>query len=472
MKRRNIILATIATLAVIGGVIVASGKTIQVTAGQSIQAAINQASAGDTVAVQAGTYTERLSIPKSVTVICETAQRCIIKGADVSGGATLDGFYSLNSTNYEGAIIVTGSNNIVRNNKIENACMVGAYLKGSNNLAENNDVFGSRQCPVAGHTGFDADGFRVEGVENVFRGNYIHDIYYNSINTTAHIDCFQGWIGSSNTVLENNVCDVQTRNAILANSGVNIEKDTGMIIKNNYFRVSGKYVMVETTSKDTVIENNIFVGRDDPQGFPYQYGLFGSGSGETARGNIFYHVITSNPLMGVSDGGGNLFVDPKLNGYCSTAYPLIGVPCGSIPPTATQTKTVTVTTSRTPTNTATVTATKTATATATSTYTPTPTLTASPTLTPEPTTISICNGQLSQVNLRVHIVYPSNQTLRMRSAPALGDNIRAAIFPDPGIEWFVIEICHDVLDNYWGELGEEMWFALKYGGVYFSDWRE
>jgi len=376
---------------------------VTVQPGQTIQAAINAASAGDVVTVKAGTYNERVTVGKAVTLICETRQTCIIQGAVLSGNVTLDGFYSLNSATNSGAIVANGSGNKIINNKVEGSCMVGINLYGSANTAENNEILKSRQC--AGSSGADADGIRYFGANQVMRGNYIHDISQTT-NPTAHVDCFQTWGGASKAIIENNICDNYTANATLASSGANIENDTDATFRNNYWHIRGKMIMIESSSSGTKIDNNIFIGGANVT-TPVQYGLFGSGSGEVARNNMFWQVFVSNgtPLLyGVTDGGGNLSgVDPLMSGYCSLAYPSRGVPCGVvIPPTSTVTPSPappsatpsftpipsTITPSITPSRTPTRTPTGTSTASFTPTLTPTPTqsrtVTAQPSSTPTP----------------------------------------------------------------------------------------
>ena len=83
----------------------------QVENGQSIQAAIVGAADGDTIVVDAGTYTENLTIDKAVTIlganagIAGTATRgaeTIIQGTttvSAIGPVTIDGIEVLNTSN-------------------------------------------------------------------------------------------------------------------------------------------------------------------------------------------------------------------------------------------------------------------------------------------------------------------------------------------------------------------------------------
>lgn len=267
-----------------------------------------------------------------------------------ASGVTVQNCTVTGDSSNAGGIAVNGSNNTILNNVITGACMAGIIVRGDDNLIQGNEISKSKQC--AGTSGPDADGIRYFNNGNVIVGNYIHDILYDSVNTTAHIDCFQTWGGASNTVIENNICDNATNNATLAGSGANIENDTGAIFRNNYFRIAGKQIMVESSSSNTVIERNIFISGPVIPYPPYQYGIFGSGSNETANNNIFFGKKSENGtsfLLGVSNISGNLIgVDPKMDGYCSLAYPNIGIPCGGTTATPTITPTMTVTATKQP----------------------------------------------------------------------------------------------------------------------------
>jgi hypothetical protein len=223
----------------------------------SIQSQVDAAPAGSTILIQPGTYNEVVTINKAIILKCATQKTCVTHSFIINGsGVTVDGFYSLGSSNYEGAMIVNGNSNTVSNNVIESACMAGIVIKGSSNLALNNEILKSRQCPGSGS---DADGIRIFADGNVARGNYIHNI--SSLqNPTAHIDCFQSWGTLTNATIENNYCyNLESGTTGAGTTGV--QTDVGNVhnitIRNNVFRVAHGLNMRGDGISAT---NNVFVG--------------------------------------------------------------------------------------------------------------------------------------------------------------------------------------------------------------------
>ena len=96
----------------------------------TIQSAIDDASAGDTIEVVAGTYNEALVINKALTIQGENRDTTIIDGegmlslaVDIQDQVTFQGFTVRNFTslpdNYIGAILVEGNGSVINNNIIE-----------------------------------------------------------------------------------------------------------------------------------------------------------------------------------------------------------------------------------------------------------------------------------------------------------------------------------------------------------------
>ena len=210
---------------------------------------------GETAIVAAGNYGERVSIARAGTlaapIALQAANSADVKllGFDLSGSSwVLNGFDISTQTNGSAGvgIYVTGSasNDTIENNYIHELChegifmdptvshisvlnnriwraeMAGAQVDGTNDLIQGNEVWGTQQQPVlAGGIysgcvtpgGADADGFRFFGQYNVFRSNYIHDIYTVSpTNPNPHTDCFQTWGSAAMKVddilIERNFC--------------------------------------------------------------------------------------------------------------------------------------------------------------------------------------------------------------------------------------------------------------------------
>lgn len=259
---------------------------------RTIQKCAGVAGAGSTCSVAAGTYSERVNVTRS-GIIFQANGKVTIQGFVISTSNTkVIGFYSLNSSNNSGAFYVNGSGNTIKNNIAEGPCMAGIVLNGNSNLAENNEIFKSRQC---GGSGADADGMRVFGDGNVIRGNYVHSISKAS-NPTAHIDCIQNWGTLLNTIIEGNTCNV-------ADAG--IQTDVGNVrnitIRNNVFTASRP---LNIRGEGLKITNNVFVGNAASSFVSLQ-----SSSNVTFQNNIVYNTsdgILTSPGM-ITAGGYNIF---------------------------------------------------------------------------------------------------------------------------------------------------------------------
>jgi hypothetical protein len=222
---------------------------------RTIQKAADSLQAGQTAIVAAGNYGQRVLITRSGTsaapITLQAANRADVQlpGFELTGSYwVLSGFdistrtngregygihvsgsaaYDTIQNNYihelcrEGIFMEPGVSHIsVLNNRIWRAEMAGAQVDGTNDLIEGNEVWGTQQEPVraggiyAGCVtpdGADADAFRFFGQHNVFRSNYLHDIYTASpTNPDPHTDCFQTWGSAAMKVddilIERNVC--------------------------------------------------------------------------------------------------------------------------------------------------------------------------------------------------------------------------------------------------------------------------
>jgi parallel beta-helix repeat protein len=115
----------------------------------TIQAAVDAASAGDTIIVRDGTYTENITLDKSITIKGEGMP--VLDGSGVSSvitiiadGCTIDGFKITGGPPtwwLEAGIKVLSDNNTILNNVAENNGSYGIALFESNyNLLSNNVV--------------------------------------------------------------------------------------------------------------------------------------------------------------------------------------------------------------------------------------------------------------------------------------------------------------------------------------------
>ena len=109
MKKYRTLAAVVISMALI------AIPLILVQPGQSIQAAVNAAVAGDVITVAPGNYPESVVVTKSnLTIKCEVPLQCTAKRFDLWGSnITLDGFKLVGGLSY--GIDVRQSNNTVRN---------------------------------------------------------------------------------------------------------------------------------------------------------------------------------------------------------------------------------------------------------------------------------------------------------------------------------------------------------------------
>ena len=169
---------------------------ISLSAEDSIQEAINQALTGDTIVIQAGTYTEELTIDKSITLRGE--EGVVIEGDGegnvitiVGDGVTIEGLTVENSGTEKdnaGIYVQEGSNHVIKDNVFKDT-MNGIYINKStknvitgNQISSVSDHFSNRGSGIFVYGGSDhtieenvmmrvQDGVYLESVSNVHLRN-------------------------------------------------------------------------------------------------------------------------------------------------------------------------------------------------------------------------------------------------------------------------------------------------------------
>jgi parallel beta-helix repeat protein len=142
-----------------GALVLAEPDVIEVSAGGSIQAAINAADPGDTILVHSGTYDENITINKALSLVGENRDSTIIQGISspqslyvvtiLGANVVLTNFTIKKSSmaEYTSGVLVVSGSNVISSNKI-----IGSYYglriyasSGnviSNNIISNNSAFG------------------------------------------------------------------------------------------------------------------------------------------------------------------------------------------------------------------------------------------------------------------------------------------------------------------------------------------
>jgi len=249
----------------------------------TIQEGINDADDGDTVLVYNGTYTETVTLNKTLTLIGEEMPKIDAHGSGdainiTADNSTVKGFCCVNAqpSPYAG-IYVKSNNNVI----VDNTCKdndVGIYLSGTsnevrNNIADYND-----------HHGINLLGLSSENIiaNNTARNNndgihlkYSHDslienntVFDNSDNNIGLIFCENNWI------LGNNIAKGE--------NGILLEFSDSNKFANNTVQENDVGIAIEIGSKDNLICNNNMLNNTGKQVY-IQF----SGSSNVFRGNYW-----------------------------------------------------------------------------------------------------------------------------------------------------------------------------------------
>ena len=128
----------------------AGSANVIVSPSESIQAAINNATTGDTILVLAGIYNESLVVNKSISLISEDRDQTIINGQNnqsiiniAADNVTIEGFTIQNALNLNpthGIIILNSEGNVISHNRIENSQQGITATSSSNDIISDNIV--------------------------------------------------------------------------------------------------------------------------------------------------------------------------------------------------------------------------------------------------------------------------------------------------------------------------------------------
>lgn len=159
MKRRLLALAVLNLIAMLGLAAPSLSKVHTVKDGQLIMDAVRSATAGDTIRVMPGNYSETIYVDKDGILlqgVIEEGRRAVLDGGGTrndailfSGhGVVVEGFHI---RNYKGnGIMSQGANNFtIRRNIIEDTGIYGIFPQfGKNGLVENNIVSGVEDAAI------------------------------------------------------------------------------------------------------------------------------------------------------------------------------------------------------------------------------------------------------------------------------------------------------------------------------------
>ncbi len=205
------------------------GATIDVYPGEKIQGAVNSASAGDTIIVHTGTYTENIEVKKqltirnsgNVTVNARTRWDPCIRITSSGSGSTIRGLTLGGATFDDGIHLDNADGCYIENNHIRNNGRDGIHIKGDNNtLSDNtiddnqengihihgkqNKIFGSSQysqsisnCGLAG--------IRLDTGISPFQLKHYNEVYNNLLEKNFH--GIRVVLSSYNEIHDNKILD-------------------------------------------------------------------------------------------------------------------------------------------------------------------------------------------------------------------------------------------------------------------------
>ena len=232
---------TVLAVAIIFLSSMALAAAINVSPGESIQAAVNGASSGDTISVQSGVYRESLNISKQVILVgigrplldAGAMNSAIILRAD---GASVSGF-DIRTTRRTG-IHVLSENNIIENNTIS-GCLDGIRLDHSrSNFIAFNDINNN------------TNGITLYASErNTIAKNTVRD---NNINEESDCGIFLAY--SQDNVIQYNDLTNNGDSSLSLRSASNNTLRGNSISYNDWYGIS----LSESSNQNLIEKNNAF----------------------------------------------------------------------------------------------------------------------------------------------------------------------------------------------------------------------
>ncbi|MFA5772779.1 MAG: right-handed parallel beta-helix repeat-containing protein [Thermoplasmata archaeon] len=285
-----------------------SGPNIYVNAAggadyTTIQDAVNASSAGDTIYVYNGTYSEQVTIDKSITLMGESNQSTIVQGTGEEGTKgiyIMTNYVSISNIkvdNFEFCIYVydSSNNNTITSNTITNSSNDGIYLRySSDNTITSNTITNSSNYGI--YLRYSSD--------NTISSNTITDSYNKGIYL---------YHSSNNIVSSNTITNIGENGIVLSHSSNNtITLNT---ITNSVYTYESVGIYLTDSSNNNVTANTI-----TNSGYIGIY--LGSSSNNNVTGNTITNICFG--IVIVSDSDNN---NVTANTITNSGY--IGIYLGS-----------------------------------------------------------------------------------------------------------------------------------------------
>ena len=267
----------------------------------TIQAAVNAATAGDTIRVSSGTYYENVDVNKALTLqgVDSGSGLPVVDAGNLScaiilhaNGCTLQGFVAMNSSSgYSGIRVYSSYNTISGNTATDNSGSGIGLMSASNNAVSDNNATGNTQFGI--HLSSSIDN-TISG--NTATGNSAHGI---SLDFSSNGNTISGNTATGNSVSGINLYSYSNSNALFGNTA------TGNSIGIYLSSSSNSNTISDNTATDNFYGiylssssgNNTLSGNTATDNF---YGIYLSSSsgntlsGNTATGNSGYGIIIAS----------------------------------------------------------------------------------------------------------------------------------------------------------------------------------
>lgn len=230
-------------LATISKPALSTPDTIQVSPSESIQAAINAASLGDTILVAAGTYNENVVVNKTVTLRGSGQGATFIRAVDTSRAAIEIKSNNANISEFTiqrgivGVSLFGYNASIISNNTIISNSNQGIYLQLShNNIIANNTI-------------------SLNKFEGVFLENSTSNVIsHNNITQNANVGI--DLVYSSQNQISNNTISFHL-NATLHNQGIWLESSNNNTVRSNIISSNAYDIDMFLSDNNTIVRNII-----------------------------------------------------------------------------------------------------------------------------------------------------------------------------------------------------------------------